>query len=295
MLGWRIAVSVVLIPLLMGIFYLDARCGSKAYFLLAFAELLVIRSVWECADLFRDRSKTLQIPAMFACAAATVAGGWLPHLAADAPDLADLNYVALFFSFAVMLLCASEAARFRGPGANIEVLGTEILIVSYVGVLLAVTSQLRWVAGHEAGYLVLGSLLMCAKGGDVGAYTLGRLFGTTKLAPNLSPGKTREGAVGAILGAGLCGWLWLKFATPWFNPDWAPPEWYWSVLYGCVIGVVGLIGDLCESFLKRDVGKKDSATLFPGFGGLLDMLDSVMYAGPAAYLLWTLLPLATWR
>lgn len=295
MLGWRILVSVVLIPSLMGIFYLDARSGSQALFLLAFCQLLAIRSVWECADLFRDRSKKLQLPAMFGCASAVVLGSWIPHLFESGTDAADLNSVAILYSFAVMLLCASEAARFRGPGGNVETLGTEILIVSYVGVLLAVTSQLRWIAGAEAGYLVLGSLLVCAKGGDVGAYTLGRLFGTTKLAPNLSPGKTREGAVGAILGAGLCGWLWLRFATPWFNAQWAPPVWYWSILYGCLIGLVGLIGDLCESFLKRDAGKKDSAALFPGFGGLLDLLDSVMYAGPAAYLLWSLFPLATWR
>ncbi len=294
MLGWRLIISAILIPLLIGIFYLDARSGESALFLLVFAEILAIRSVWECADLVRDRSKRLQLPAMFSCAAAIVFAGWIPHLTGAASDTGDLNFVALIYAFTVMLLCASEAARFRGPGGNIESLGTEILIVSYVGVLLAVTTQLRWIAGHEAGYLVLGSLLICAKGGDIGAYTLGRLFGTTKLAPNLSPGKTQEGAVGAVVGAGLCGWLWLEFATPLFNADWVPPAWYWAVLYGCVVGVVGLIGDLCESFLKRDAGKKDSAQLFPGFGGLLDMLDSVMYAGPAAYLLWKTLPLATW-
>lgn len=294
MLAWRLAISAILIPLLVGIFYLDARSGSSALFLLIFAEVLVIRSVWECADLFRDRSKRLQLLVMFGCATAVVFAGWMPHLGEHAIDAAELNTVALMYAFAIMLLCASEAARFRGPGGNIETLGTEVLIVSYVGVLLAVTTQLRWIAGHEAGYLVLGSLLVCAKGGDVGAYTLGRLFGTTKLAPNLSPGKTREGAIGAILGAGLCGWLWLQFMTPIFNTNWAPPAWYWALFYGCVIGFVGLVGDLCESFLKRDAGKKDSAQLFPGFGGLLDMLDSVMYAGPAAYLLWRILPLATW-
>lgn len=299
MLAWRLAISAVLIPLVVGIFYFDAHSGSSALLLLIFAEILVIRSVWECADLFRDRTKKLQLPAMFGCAAAVVFAGWIPHLGQNAVDAGDLELVGLVYAFTVMLLCASEAARFRGPGGNIETLGTEVLIVSYVGVLLAVTSQLRWVAGHEAGYLVLGSLLVCAKGGDVGAYTLGRIFGGTifgksKLAPNLSPGKTREGAVGALIGAGLCGWLWFQFATPWFNAEWVPPAWYWAILYGCVIGVIGLIGDLCESFLKRDAGRKDSAQLFPGFGGLLDLLDSVMYAGPAAYLLWTILPLATW-
>ncbi|MEQ9065714.1 MAG: phosphatidate cytidylyltransferase, partial [Gimesia chilikensis] len=74
---------------------------------------------------------------------------------------------------------------------------------------------------------------------------------------------------------------------------WSAPAWYWSILFGAIIGVVGLVGDLCESLIKRDVGKKDSAELLPGFGGLLDLLDSPLYAGPVAFLLWKLLPLVT--
>ena len=292
MLAWRFAISAILIPALIVIFYLDAHVGISGLYLLAFAELLAIRSVWECHDLFRDQSKRLQLPVMFACAAAIVFASWIPHL--RGLDSGDLGPVALMYSFAVMVLCASEAARYRGPGGNVATLGTEILIVSYVGVLLAVTTQLRWVAGHEAGYLVLGSLLICTKGGDIGAFTLGKIFGKRKLAPHLSPGKTMAGGVGAIVGAGLCGWAWLHFATPMFNSTWEAPAWYVSIFYSCLIGFVGLIGDLCESFLKRDSGKKDSANLFPGFGGLLDLVDSVMYSGPAAYLCWEILPLATW-
>ena len=92
----------------------------------------------------------------------------------------------------------------------------------------------------------------------------------------------------------MAAWAWLQFATPRFVPGGRPPEWYWSVLYGIVLGGVGLIGDLCESLIKRDMGQKDSAPLLPGFGGLLDLIDSVIYAGPVAYLLWLALPLATW-
>ena len=293
MLGWRIGISAILIPALIGVFYFDSHVGSSALGLLVLCEILAIRAVWEMAELFRDRSKRLQLPSMFACAASVVFCGWIPHLGEGTHEI-DLTPLAICFAFTVMLLCASEAARFHRPGSSLETLGTEILIVSYVGVLLAVTAQLRWVAGHEAGYLVLGSLLVCAKGGDIGAYTIGRLFGKAKMAPLLSPGKTWAGAAGAVMGAGLSGWLWMTFATPFFNPQWSPCAWYISVIYGCLIGVTGLIGDLVESLLKRDVGKKDSAALFPGFGGLLDLLDSVIYAGPMALLLWKLLPLATW-
>jgi len=294
MLGWRIGISVILVPLLVGIFYVDAQLGPSAWCLLIFAEILAIRGVWEVTDLFRDRSKRLQLPIMYACAASIVFAGWIPHIGADPSDAIDLNPMAICYTFAVMLLFAAEAARFNKAGTSLETLGGEILIVSYVGLLLAMTTQLRWIAGHEAGYLVLGSLLVCAKGGDIGAYTVGRIFGKRKMAPKLSPGKTWAGAVGAVLGAGLSGWLWLQFATGWFNPEWASCAWWIAVGYGCVIGVVGLAGDLIESLLKRDAGKKDSAELFPGFGGLLDLLDSVIYAGPMALLLWKILPLATW-
>jgi phosphatidate cytidylyltransferase len=102
------------------------------------------------------------------------------------------------------------------------------------------------------------------------------------------------GALGAVIFSGLGAWLWLRYATPRFNTAWQPPAWYWSVLFGVLIGVAGMIGDLCESMIKRDVRVKDSATWLPGFGGLLDVLDSILYAGPVAYLLWRMLPLATW-
>ncbi|MFO1023473.1 MAG: phosphatidate cytidylyltransferase [Planctomycetales bacterium] len=67
--------------------------------------------------------------------------------------------------------------------------------------------------------------------------------------------------------------------------------WFFALCYGFCLGVIGLIGDLCESLIKRDLGKKDSASLFPGFGGLLDILDSVIYSAPVAYLLWIIFPL----
>ncbi len=168
----------------------------------------------------------------------------------------------------------------------------EILGVCYLGLLLAVTAQLRWVAGAQAGYYVLGSLVIAAKSGDIGAYTLGRLFGKRKMIPRLSPGKTWMGFWGALGGAALGAWAWLSFAAPLFGESVKPPPAGWALFYGVILGLVGLVGDLCESLIKRDAGQKDSAALFPGFGGLLDLLDSVLYAGPVAYVLWLLLPLA---
>ncbi len=298
MLGWRVAISVILIPLLIGIFVLDAKLGPTAPLLGAFCLLLAVRSVWEMQDLLRVRNVVPRRTLTYSGAVAMILAAWWPHLhgaaASPAPLFAVFGPLGLVFSLFVCLSLVVEARRFREPGVTVENLGADLIIVSYAGLLLGATAQLRWVAGTDAGYLVLGSLLVAVKGGDIGGYTFGRLFGRTKMAPRLSPGKTWAGAFGACVAAALAAWGWLTYLPPMFHSGWAPCPAGWSLFYGFVLGVVGLAGDLCESLIKRDVGKKDAAALFPGFGGLLDLLDSVIYAGPAAYLFWKLAPLASW-
>jgi phosphatidate cytidylyltransferase len=217
---------------------------------------------------------------------------WVPHWAgAEVHWAAGLGLTGLALAVCMLLLLAEEARRYTTPGSSMETLGAHLLVIAYAGLLLAVTAQLRWVIGSQGGYLALGLLVVVTKMGDTSAYTVGRLFGKRKMAPLLSPGKTWAGALGAVVGAGLSGWAWLHFATPRFNPAWSAGPWYWCVLAGVVIGIAGMVGDLCESLIKRDMGQKDAAALMPGFGGLLDLLDSVLYAGPVAYVLWLVLPL----
>jgi phosphatidate cytidylyltransferase len=298
MLGWRLLVSAILIPAFVLLFYLDHRAGDSAPVLLAVALLIAVRSAWELAELFRVRSFAPSFPQTAFLSCAVVAAAWIPHLwptAAVNGPAAELGGPLVAFGLAVLWLLASNAARYREPGGRMETLGAELLIVCYVGLLLCLTTQLRWVAGARAGYLVLGSLLVTAKSGDIGGYTLGRLFGRRKMAPRLSPGKTWAGAVGALIGSALGAALWLHWAPHWFDAAWEPCPVLWSVVYGIVIGIAGMVGDLCESLIKRDLGKKDAAALMPGFGGLLDLTDSVLYAGPIAYILWQVLSLQTWQ
>ena len=128
--------------------------------------------------------------------------------------------------------------------------------------------------GEEARHLV-AALFVCIWLTDAGAYFSGRLWGKTKLAPAISPGKTRVGFVGGIVGS--MGPLALGFVLPSFSP-WA--------LGGLLllVGVGGQLGDLVESAFKRDMGIKDAAPLIPGHGGLLDRFDSYFFAFPLAYL-----------
>jgi len=303
MLIWRLLVSAILIPLFAGAFYLDMRLGPSAPILLAIILTLALCGAREMVDLLWTRSFTPNKLIVSACCVLVAAAAWwgrFGHMPIQIPsDDNTLAQVMLAYAMTILVLFLLATYRYREPGASMETLGVELLIVSYIGVLMGVFAQLRWVAGSEAGYLVIGSLLVVTKGGDVGAYFLGRLFGRRKLVPLLSPGKTWAGAVGALVGSASSAVLWLHFATPLFSPTgealWRPPGWLVSAVYGLILGVTGLVGDLCESLIKRDVGKKDSSTLLPGFGGLLDLMDSVLYASPVAYVLWKALPLVTWK
>ena len=302
MLIWRLLVSSILIPFFFVCFYLDARMGSSAPILLVIVTFLAICGAGEMVDLLWTRSFTPNRVIVSACCTLVAAAAWwgrFGHMPIRIPsDDNTLAQVMLAYAMTILVLFLLATYRYREPGASMETLGAELLIVSYIGVLLGVVAQLRWVAGSDAGYLVIGSLLIVVKGGDVGAYFFGRLFGRRKMVPLLSPGKTWAGAVGALVGSAGSAVVFLHFATPMFTPKaeslWLSPVWYASAVYGLILGATGLVGDLCESLIKRDVGKKDSSSLLPGFGGLLDLMDSVLYAGPVAYVLWKALPLATW-
>lgn len=294
MLAWRLLLSAILIPLAIGLFYADAWCGPAAPVLFALCVLAALRGTWELHLLLRRGAVEPSFGVAAAGVLAVLAAGWIPHaISATARPAPPPTALLLACAGAVMLVLLAGACRYRQPGRNLHNLAAEWLTVGYVGLLLAVTMQLRWLAGAEAGYLLLGSAIVSAKAGDIGAYTLGRLFGRRKLAPRLSPGKTWMGGFGGLLFAALAAWAWLHFTPPLFNPAWRPPAAHWSLLYGMLMGLAGLFGDLCESLIKRDVGAKDAAPL-PGFGGLLDVLDSILFAGPVAYVLWLILPLRTW-
>ena len=187
--------------------------------------------------------------------------------------LALLEFLAFFV----------ETQRFEKPGESVLRLAGTTFAFVYIGILGGFLYRLRL----DFGVTAFVSLFVVAKMGDTGAYTVGRLFGRRKMAPKLSPGKTLEGAAGAVL-FGMLGacvmFFWLapllgeSTGTAW-------PLWRW-LIYGLVISVAGMIADLSESLLKREAGSKDSSTWLPGFGGVLDMLDSLLLTAPVAYLCW---------
>ena len=148
--------------------------------------------------------------------------------------------------------------------------------VPYLGIGALALVWLRQPAG--VGGVNVMVLLLVVWASDIGAYMAGRAVGGPKLAPSISPGKTWSGAVGGLIAAaatGLAASALLSHGTP----SWRPAG------FAVVIGVISQIGDLLESQVKRHFGVKDSGRLIPGHGGLLDRLDAVLTAAPAAALL----------
>ena len=137
--------------------------------------------------------------------------------------------------------------------------------------------------------LALFSMIAIVKFTDIGAYFGGRQWGRHKIAPVISPGKTWEGAAsGLTLGiaislftlgplARLMGVASERGLLAWLSG---------AIFYGLIVSMTGMMGDLAESLLKRDAGVKDSSTWLPGFGGVLDLLDSLLLAAPMAHLMW---------
>ncbi len=209
-----------------------------------------------------------------------------PEYAAQVP-LGRLGWPLCAFMLTVMAAFVGEMRRYEQPGRVVLNLAATVFSLAYVGLLLTFVVQLRAFGTGAQGMLALVSLVAVVKMGDTGAYTVGRLIGRHKMAPVLSPGKTWEGAAGAMLFAVFASWFVFGPVAKWMNNYSALETWRWEA-YGLIVGSGGLLGDLAESLIKRDMGRKDSSAWMPGFGGVLDVLDSILFAAPIAYLAWGL-------
>ena len=192
----------------------------------------------------------------------------VPVAAVYGPLGLQAGLTAAVFGLAVLLLF-----RFQDLKRVVHDLALLLLSLLYVPLLLghlALLHQLPW--GREWVFLVL----LVVMAGDTGAYFTGITIGRRKLYPAISPNKSVEGALGGLAGS-LLGALLAKI---WFLPILGTLD---CILLGLGLGVLGQLGDLFESMLKRSFAVKDSGTLVPGHGGILDRLDSLVFAFPPAY------------
>jgi phosphatidate cytidylyltransferase len=185
---------------------------------------------------------------------------------------------ALVLGLVVTVLASLVWRLADGPAALRRDLTATVLIAVYVPFLLGFGVLL--VEPDDGAWRVLSALIAVVLS-DTGGYAAGVFFGKRPMAPTISPKKSWEGFAGSLFAAAVGSALVFHFALH------AP--FYWGLVYGAAIAAVAVVGDLAESMLKRDIGIKDMSRLLPGHGGLMDRLDSILFAVPTAYLLLSLL------
>lgn len=293
MLKWRLVSAAVIITGLLGLLHLDFHypLGAPGVWLLPLAVVVSVMMVYELLDLWRDRPDLPLRWPVFLGAPLIVAAAGVPLLwplrgeaYPPACPLGILGWPLLAMAVGTGLAFLGEMRRYEEPGRSTGSIALSVLAMAYAGLLLSFLVNLRLFHDSAWGMAGLLSLIVIVKLSDTGAYFVGRRFGKHKLAPMLSPGKTVEGALGALIAAILAAGLCYALLVPALVGREATrgPIWTW-LLFGLLVAVAGMLGDLAESLLKRDAQRKDSSRWLPGLGGVLDILDSIVFAAAPAY------------
>jgi phosphatidate cytidylyltransferase len=183
-----------------------------------------------------------------------------------------LIFLSAFVLFALLLY----QYIFHSISGVLANCGASYFSILYLGLLSGFCVTMRL----EFGLWYLLMFVFVVKSADIGAYTIGSIFGKHKFSPKISPGKTWEGMAGAVAFA--------IFVAIGFALRCDIMSWWFAIIFGVCIAFIGQIGDLVESMFKRDAEQKDSANKVPGFGGILDIIDSPLVAAPFGYLFFIL-------
>jgi phosphatidate cytidylyltransferase len=295
-LRWRLIVAVLIIAPLVALAVVDFRYnfGAPGILLAPVGLAAGLLAAGEILAMLRGKGHDpvtwpiyLGITLIFVAACAPL--GWQlagVEYPANCP-LGKLGWPLAAAALAIGLIFVGEMMRYQQPGGVIVHVALSMFTTFYLGLLLTFLVELRMFGTNGRGMAALVSLLFVAKVSDIGAYFCGKSLGRHKLAPRLSPNKTVEGAIGGIAAACFASWVFFQYlAAPLIGAGTVPPPFGGALLYGAIIAVAGIVGDLSESLLKRDMGCKDSSNWLPGLGGVLDILDSVLAAAPPAYICW---------
>ncbi|MHC4551472.1 MAG: phosphatidate cytidylyltransferase [Planctomycetota bacterium] len=279
MLKYRLLFGSIMIVVFLGLIFLDAHLdGSltkdvpnkplQATIFTILVALLAIPAQFELGNLIKqtgtDVFKIITIPASI-----LLATGFYWAQMSDTHRFFMLHLL-LVPAFSFLALFFVQAVKF-GTEGTIRNVAAGFFSIMYLGFLCMFILGIRILFGPW----VLLLFILTIKSSDIGAYTLGRLFGKHKMAPKISPGKTWEGLGGAVLFAALVA---IGFSQVSGIMTLLP-----AALFGAVFGVLGQAGDLVESMIKRDAASKDSSKSIPGFGGILDVIDSPLATAPVAF------------
>lgn len=251
----RVLSAIVLLPLLLAAVWLSTAAT------LAVAEAAALLAFVEYAGIARALGARIPRAVIGVAVAAVCASPLFPAV----------SLVLVLMSATIFVGATAVASGTPGPGVLRDVTAS-LFPLLYIGLPLGAVAAVRAEAGREAVLLLIATLVVS----DSAQYYTGRAFGRVPLAPAISPKKTREGAVGGL----VFGTAAMAAGGLYVFPGASFPL---LLLTAAAVVVLGIVGDLFESLLKRSAGVKDSSTLIPGHGGVLDRIDSWLFAGPVYY------------
>lgn len=239
----------------------------------AFASIMVIIGAFELRKIFlseESRSQRVLFLAVTLMPLTWIVEVFYPALPSEKLLLFEIALLSLFYLSSGVLM-----GRELAPLSTIFSFDSKsILGLIYIGVLPWFTIH---ITDFQHGELWMIALLLIVFFGDTFAYFFGKLWGQTKVLPTISPKKTIMGAIGGLIGSTVA-----AAASSLFLPE--MPLWAW-LLCGPIVGFIAQIGDFSESLFKRVAHVKDSGSIMPGHGGVLDRIDGVLFAGPVFYVL----------
>jgi phosphatidate cytidylyltransferase len=269
----RILTALIALPIVIAAIILPLWVPETVWLFVAIAGFALAAGLFE----FYSLTKKLELKADASIgylAAAALFIGFVFDAPAKAPELLIATLAAILIAVLI-----SQTFRFQKDftkmltGMGVTLLG--IFYVVFLGGFL-VTTRVGFETVPGLSTKLLGFFFLVIFGSDAGAYFAGRALGKHKLAPSISPGKTVEGLIGGLIAAAA----FAAIATATFFPT---LPYQFSIPLAIVLAAVGVLGDLCESAMKRGSGTKDASSIIPGHGGFLDRLDSLLFGAPILY------------
>lgn len=268
-LGRRLGVSTIFV-IFVALLIAFSQLAIMQVVITAVISLACAVALWEYSNLSFAKGIIISKKTMIVLGVLQIVGSYFYILF---PDLYIVPQILIITAALVLFV-----AHFKDPSDSLSNVATGFFGICYIAIPLSFMLQILYVDHGQDGRWWLAYLIVVTKITDVGAYFVGRLWGKRRLAPVLSPKKTIEGAVGGLILAIIFSVCAKLFFLEGFQMSMLS-----AVLLGAALGIFGQIGDLAESLFKRDASFKDSNKL-PGLGGVLDLLDSLLFTTPLVYL-----------
>lgn len=265
MLKQRLIFGTLMTAAFAGVVLLDSRLDISGMLLAVLVALLMVPGSFELSKLAAAKGIKILLPVSLpASILLATSWYWLQGHEARAA-------YPVLLAFALMACLMYQRIRY-GLSGVLANCGAACFSIVYLGLLGAFVPAVY----IEFGPWYLLMLVFVVKCSDIGAYTAGRLFGRHKFSPVISPKKTWEGLAGAVAAAVVAAVVFAVYCDI--------MVWQLGALFGACFALIGQLGDLAESMIKRDAETKDASNDVPGFGGILDVVDSILITAPFGYL-----------